>query len=87
MSRVRTECIEGLIKRGKRGLDDKENTTNMKENKTIEERQTRPVNLCCHLHILRHFTNGTSNKLARQRQMIEIDVQSSVKGQGRESLQ
>ena len=34
-----------------------------------------------------HFGNGTSYKLARQRGNIELDVQSSEKGHGRESLQ
>ena len=64
-SRVRTVSKEGPMKRGKRGLDDKGNVTNVKEKETIEERQTRPVNLCHHLS--RHFANGTSYKLARQR--------------------
>ena len=34
-----------------------------------------------------HFGNGTSYKLARRRGNIELDVQSSEKGHGRESLQ
>ena len=55
------------MKRGKRGLDDEENVTNMKDREIIEERQTRLVNLCRHLHILQYFANGTSYKLARQR--------------------
>ena len=59
--------IEGPIKRGKRGLDNEEKVTNVKDREIIEVRQTRPVNLCHHLHILQYFANGTSYKLARQR--------------------
>ena len=51
MSCVWTVSIEGPMKQGKRGLDDEENVTNVKERETIEERQTRLVNLCHHHHI------------------------------------
>ena len=53
----------------------------MKERETNEGRQTRLVNLCRHLHI-----SVLALKLDEER-MIELDVQSSKKGQGRESLQ
>ena len=52
----------------------------MKKRETNEERQTRLVNLCRHLHISLHI-----NWLGEE-QMIELDMQSSKKGQGRESL-
>ena len=54
MSRVRIVhvSVEGSMKRGKRGLDDEGNVTDMKERETNEERQTRLVNLCCRLPIL-----------------------------------
>ena len=57
--------------------------TDVKKRKTNAERQTRLVNLCRHFHIsvMAHI-----NWLGEER-MIEIDVQSSKKGQGRESLQ
>ena len=76
------------MKRGMRGLDDEENVTKVKERETIEERQTRLVNLCRHLHISLDIslTERHINWLGKER-MIEIDVQSSVKGQRRESLQ
>ena len=57
--------IEGPLKQGKRGLDDEENVTNVKERETIEERQTRLVNLCHHLHI--SLDISLSYKSARQR--------------------
>ena len=50
--RVWTVSLEGSMKCGKTGLDDEENMANVKERETIEERQTKLVNLCCHLHIL-----------------------------------
>ena len=56
----------------------------MKERETNEERQTRLVNLCCHLHISVMALH--INWLGEGR-MIELNMQSSVKGQGRESLQ
>ena len=56
----------------------------MKERETNEERQTRLVNLCRHLHISVMALH--INWLGKER-MIELDVQSSEKGQGRESLQ
>ena len=58
--------------------------TDVKERETNEERQTRLVNLCRHLHIsvmVLHI-----NWLGEER-MIELDMQSSEKGQGRETLQ
>ena len=58
--------------------------TDVKERETNEERQTRLVNLCRHLHILVMALH--INWLGKE-QMIELDVQSSMKGQGRESLQ
>ena len=74
------------MKQGKRGLDNEENVTNMKERETIEKRQTRPVNICrhftfCDISLMAHHINWLGKE-----QMIEIDVQSSVKGQGRKSL-
>ena len=56
----------------------------VKKRETNEERQTRLVNLCRHLHIsvMALYINWLGEK-----QMIELDVQSSKKGQGRESLQ
>ena len=56
----------------------------VKERETNEERQTRLVNLCRHLHILVMALH--TSWLGKER-MIELDVQSSEKGQGRESLQ
>ena len=58
--------------------------TEVKERETNEESQTRLVNLCCRLHILAMALH--IDWLGKER-MIEIDVQSSVKGQERESLQ
>ena len=49
--RVQTVSVEGLMKGGKRDLDDEENVTDVKKGETNEERQTRLVNLCRHLHI------------------------------------
>ena len=56
----------------------------MKNKETNEERQTRLVNLCHHLQISVMALH--INWLGKER-MIELDVQSSEKGQGRESLQ
>ena len=56
----------------------------MKERETIEERQTRLVNLCHQLHI--SVMELHINWLGEE-PMIELDVQSSKKGQWRESLQ
>ena len=53
--------------------------------KKREERQTRLVSPCRHLHIL-VMALSHINWLGEER-MIELDVQSSKKGQGRESLQ
>ena len=50
-SRVQTVSVEGLMKWGKRDLDDEENVTDVKKRETNEERQTRLVNLCHRLHI------------------------------------
>ena len=58
--------------------------TDMKERETNEERQTRLVNLFHHLHILVMVLY--INWLGEE-QMKEIEVQSSVKSQGKESLQ
>ena len=58
--------------------------TDVQERETNEERRTRLVNLCRHLHIL--VVALHINWLGEE-QMIELDVQSSKKGQGRESLQ
>ena len=60
--------------------------TNVKKRETNEERQTRLVNLCRHLHISVMALRLHINWLGEER-MIELDVQSSKKGQGRESLQ
>ena len=81
---VQTVSVEGSMKQGKKGLDDEENMTDVKERETNEERQTRLVNLCHHLHISVMALH--INWLGEER-MIELDVQSSRKGQGRESLQ
>ena len=84
MSRVRTVSVERSIKGRRRGLNNEGNVTDVKERETNEERQTRLVNLCRHLHIsvmVLHI-----NWLAKER-IIELDVQSSEKGQGRESLE
>ena len=83
-SRVQTVSVEGSMKWGKRDLGDEENVTDVKKRETNEQRQTRLVNLCCHLHILVMALD--INWLGKER-MIELDVQSSKKGQGRESLQ
>ena len=58
--------------------------TDVKERETNEERQTRLVTLCRHLHI--SVVALHINWLGKER-MIELDVQSSEKSQGRESLQ
>ena len=58
--------------------------TDLKKRKTNEERQTRLVNLCRHLHI---SVMALHINWLGEEQMIELDVQSSKKGQGRESLQ
>ena len=55
--------------------------TDVKERETNEERQTRLVTLCRHLYI-----SVMALQLGKER-MIELDVQSSEKNQGRESLQ
>ena len=48
---VQTVSVEGLMKGGKRDLDDEQNVTEVKKRETNEERQTRFVNLCRRLHI------------------------------------
>ena len=68
----------------KQGLDNKGNVTDVKERETNKERQTRLVNLRRHLHI--SVMALQINWLGKER-MIELDVQSSEKGQGKESLQ
>ena len=57
--------------------------TDVKKRETNEERQTRLVNLCRHLHI--SVMALYINWLGEER-MIELHVQSSEKGQGREPL-
>ena len=84
MSRVWTVSVERSMKSRKRGLDNEGNVTDVQGRETNEERQTRLVNLCRHLHILVMALH--INWLGKER-MIELDVQSSEKGQGRESLQ
>ena len=79
-----SECREVDEVRERRGLDEEENVTDMKERETNEERQTRLVNLCHCLHIL--VMALLIDWLGEER-MIEIDVQSSMKDQERESLQ
>ena len=78
------ECREVDEVRERRGLDEEENVTDMKERETNEERQTRLVNLCRCLHIL---VMALHIDWLGEERMIEIDVQSSVKGQERECLQ
>ena len=81
---MQTVSVEGSMKRGKRDLDDEENATDVKKRETNEERQTRLVSPCHHLHI--SVMAFHINWLGEER-MIQLDVQSSKKGQGRESLQ
>ena len=50
-SRVQTVSVEGSMKCRKRDLDNEDNVTHVKKRETNEERQTRPANLCRHLHI------------------------------------
>ena len=57
----------------------------MKKRETNEEKQTSLVSPCHHLHIL-VMALSHINWLGEER-MIELDTQSSKKGQGRESLQ
>ena len=83
-SREQTVSVEWLMKGGKRDLNDEENMTDVKERETNEERQTRLVNLCRHLHI---SVMALHINWQGEERMIELDVQSSKKGQGRESLQ
>ena len=68
----------------KQGFDNEGNMTDVKERETNKERQTRLVNLCRRLHISVMALH--INWLGEER-MIELDVQSGEKGQGRESLQ
>ena len=58
--------------------------TDVKERETNEERKPTLVNLCCRLHI---SVIALHIDWLGEEQMIEIDMQSSMKGQGRESLQ
>ena len=58
--------------------------TDVKERETNEESQTRLVNPCRHLHI---SVMALHINWLGEEQMIELDVQSSEKGQGKESLQ
>ena len=57
--------------------------TDVKERETNEERQTRLVNLCRHLHIL---VMAPHISWLGEERMIKLNVQSSEKGQGRERL-
>ena len=59
--------------------------TDVKKRETNEERQTRLVNLCHHLHISVMALH--INDWLGEERMIELDLQSSKKGQRRESLQ
>ena len=86
MSHVQTVSVVGLMNWGNRDLDDEENVIDVKKRATNEERQTRLVNLCRHLHISVPWMALHINWLGKER-MIELDVQSSKRGQGRESLQ
>ena len=54
-------CEYREVNEVKRGLHNEGNVTDVKERETNEERQTRLVNLCCHLHI--SVIMGTSYKL------------------------
>ena len=56
--------------------------TDVKKRETSEERQTRLVNLCRHRHI---SVMALHINWLGEEQMIELDVQISKKGQGRES--
>ena len=56
----------------------------LKKRETNEERKTKLVNLCRHLHI---SVMALHINWLGEEQMIELDVQSSKKGQGMESLQ
>ena len=78
--------VESSMKWGKRGLDDEENVTGVKEKETImkKDKQGSVVNLCNHLHIL---VMALHIDWVGEEWMIEIDMQSSKKGQGRESIQ
>ena len=84
MSHVWTVSVERSIKWGKRGLDEQEKMTDLKERETNVERQTRLVNLCCCLHIsvmVLHIV------WLGKEWMIEIDMQSTTKDEGWEYLQ
>ena len=76
------------MKRRKRGLDNEGNVADMKERQNQvmlkEDTETRFVNLCHYLHISVMALH--INWLGKE-QMIELDVQSSEKGQGWELLQ
>ena len=58
--------------------------TDVRKRETNEERQTRLVGPCRHLHISVMALH--INWLGEER-MIELEVQSNKKGQGRESIQ
>ena len=74
-----TDCECREVDKGKEDrLKNEGNVTDVKERESNAERQTRLVNLCRHLHIsimVLHI-----NWLAEE-QIIELDVQSSEKGQ------
>ena len=79
-----TDCECREVNEVKRGLDNEGNVTNGKERETNEGRQPRLVNLCRHLHI---SVMALHIKSQGKERMIKLEVQSSKKGQGRESLQ
>ena len=68
----------------KRGLDNEGNVTDVKERETNKEWQTRFINLCHHLHI---SVMALHIHWLGEERMIELDMQSSEKCQGREPLQ
>ena len=72
----------------KRDLDNEGNMTDMKERETQvmlkKDTETRLGNLCCYLHI---SVMALHIIWLGEEQMIELDMQSIKKGQGRESLQ
>ena len=78
--------VESSMKWGKRGLDDEENVTGVKERETImkKDKQGSVVNLCNHLHI---SVMALHIDWVGKEWIIEIDMQNSEKGQVRESIQ
>ena len=68
---VQTVSVEEPMKWGKRDLDDEENIMDVKKRETNEERQTRLVSPCCHLHI---SVMALHINWLGEEQMIELDV-------------